>query len=316
MLVPFVIFSILILTNKDGANRVFSKKALKRLRLRDAEAGVTSKVRNMVTLAGVLLMILALARPVLSNKEFEVDSEGIDVLFALDISASMRSKDRYPNRLTFAKIKISQMLKAMSSGDAVEALAFAHSSFLLAPLTEDKEILQEMIDGVSEDSINEGSTDFEALGESIVKLLKDKDSKVVVVFSDGGDMKSLGRLSSILSENKITMYAVLIGTKKGAPVLNRRGKMVKRSDGSVAITQMNAELGSLAKDSGGGYVVASNGAADMKKIVSDIRGKVGNQNRGKSKVVQRDELFIYPLILAMVLIMISLSSTPRIRRNG
>jgi len=315
MMVPFVIFAILILTNKDGMNRVFSKKALQRLRVGDSGGNVTAKVRNVVILVAIFMMIIALARPVFNDKELDVDTEGMDVLLALDISASMRSKDNYPSRLGFAKIKIAQMLKAMPTNDAAEALAFAHSSFLLAPLTEDKDVLREMIDSVSEDSINQGSTNFSVLGESVSNILKEREPKILVVFSDGGDKKAMEGFRSILSEKKITMYAVLVGTKKGAPVLDRRGKIVKKRDGSMAITQMNMELGIVAEESGGEYLLAGNGAGDMKKLVDSIREKFGNKKKGKSKVMQRDELFIYPLILAVILILISLSSSPVMRKR-
>lgn len=309
MMVPFLIFVMLVLTNKDRRQRVFSNEALKRLRVESAS--VSTKMRNIVMLIAVFMMILALARPAMNETEQSVEAEGMNMVLALDISASMRSEDNYPNRLEFAKVKISQMLESMMPNDAVEVLAFAHSSFLLTPLTDDKSVVEGMISGVDEEYINQGSTDFEVLGDTVSDMLKDKKPKILVVFSDGGDPKALGDLESVLSDNGITMYTVLVGTKKGAPVLNSRKKIVKNADGSVAMSRLNMELGEIAKRAGGEFLIASNGGDDMKELLEKIRAKFGNIKKGKIKVTQREELFIYPLLLAVVLVLLSMISIPR-----
>jgi len=249
MMIPFLIFVALVLTNKESTRRVFSAKALSRLRA--GSASISVRTRNIVMFVAILLMIISLARPVMSEKEQDVDTEGMEVVTALDISASMRSKDSYPSRLGFAKNKIKQMFGAMSPNDSVEVLAFAYSTFMISPFTEDKNILTEMIDGVNEEYINNGSTDFEALAKTASEQLKDKKPKIMIVFSDGGDERALGDFADILKENKITMYAVMVGTKKGAPVLDKRGKIVKDSNGQIAMTRLNETLGKIAKNSGG-----------------------------------------------------------------
>ena len=314
MMIPFIIFVILVLTNKESADRVFSRRALSRLRA--GSANVSTRTRNVVMFLAILFMIIALARPVLNEKEQDVDVEGVEIVIALDISASMRSKDSYPSRLGFAKNKIKQMFAAMNPSDSVEVLAFAYSTFMISPFTEDKSILSEMVEGVNEGYINNGSTDFDALAQTVYEQLKDKKPKILVVFSDGGDEKALGDFENIIKENKITLYTVLVGTKKGAPVLDKRGRIVKDSSGQIVMTIVNEALGKIAKDSGGEFMIASNGAADMRSLVDDIRGKFGDKKKGKTKVMQRDEMFVYPLGLAVLLMLLALSSIPEIRRNA
>jgi Ca-activated chloride channel family protein len=263
-------------------------------------------------LIALFLMIVAMARPVIEKGDKTVEVQGLTLLTALDISGSMRSTDVYPNRLTFAKTKMNTLFDAMPS-DEIGVMAFAYSSFVLAPFSSDKETLKMMAGGVDDSYINMGSTDFSALGELASSLLEDKKPKILVLFSDGGDEEAIAGFSEILKENKIDLYVVLIGTEKGAPVIDENGKPFTLEDGTIAITQRNDALGELAKENDGAYVVASNGKEDIEELVSVIRGNYQNQQQGEVKVKERVEYFYYPLGLGLLFLLISFSSMPRRR---
>ncbi len=307
MIVPFFIFVFLVVTNKDRVSRVFDEKVLRRIRV-DSET-LPNSLRNLVLFGAVFLMIVALARPVINKGEKIVEQRGVTLLVALDISGSMRSKDRYPNRLTFAKTKIKQFLDTLHNDD-VAMMAFAHNAFVLAPFTSDTATIKQIVDGVNENYINMVSTDFLTLVQEAGRLLKDKKEKILVLFSDGGDQKSLKGLNEALKKEGITLYTVLIGTKKGAPVLNKRGHPIKRK-GAIVITQLNEALGEIAKESGGNYLIAEYGKEDMQRLSQDIHKHFICENMGTIRIPQRVELFIYPLLGAVLLLLIGLSSMPR-----
>ena len=310
MIIPFVIFAFLISTNKERLSRVFDEKVLKRLSA--ADESMPMVVRNILMLLAILLMIVAMARPVMEKGDKEVQVQGLHLLTALDISGSMRSQDIYPNRLTFAKKKMAQFFDAMPSDD-IGVMAFAYSSFVLAPFTSDKETLKMMVEGVDDSYINMGSTDFAALGELTSTLLEEKKPKILVLFSDGGDKEAIVEFGEILKANEIDLYVVLVGTDKGAPVIDENGKPFTQEDGTIAITQRNDALGELAKEYGGAYVVASNGKEDIAQLVNVIRGKYKNKQQGAVTVKERVEYFYYPLGLGLLLLLISFSSMPRRR---
>jgi len=251
-----------------------------------------------------------MARPVMEKGDKKVEVQGLTLLTALDISGSMRSKDVYPDRLTFAKTKMAQFFDAMPS-DEIGVVAFAYSSFVLAPFSSDKETLKMMVDGVDDSYINMGSTDFSALGELASKLLEEKKPKILVLFSDGGDEEAIAGFADVLKANDIDLYVVLVGTEKGAPVLDENGKPLAQKDGTIAITQRNDALGELAKENGGAYVVASNGKEDIQQLVNVIRGKYKNQQQGAVTIKERVEYFYYPLGLGLLLLLIAFSSMPR-----
>lgn len=308
LLVPFVVFAVLVSTNKEKISRIFDEKVLRRLS--GADESVPQVVRNITLFFAIFLMIVAMARPVLEKGEKVVEVKGLSLLAGLDISGSMRSKDQYPNRLEFAKKKMALLFDTMPS-DEISVLAFAYSSFVLAPFTSDKETLKMMVEGVDDSYINMGSTDFMALGALTANLLKDKKPKIVVLFTDGGDKEAIANVGALLKENDITLFVVLVGTLQGAPVIGEEGKPFTKKDGTIAITQRNDALGEVAKESGGAYVVATNGKEDIEELVSVIRSKYKNQQQGEVKMKERVEFFYYPLAMGLLLFLIALSSVPR-----
>ena len=311
LIVPFVIFSFLISTNKERISRIFDAKVLKRLSATDESIPIV--VRNALMFLAIFLMIIAMARPVIEKGDKKVEVQGLTLLTALDISGSMRSKDVYPNRLEFAKKKMMSFFDAMPS-DEIGVVAFAYSPFVLAPFSSDKETLKMMLDGVDDSYINMGSTDFSGLGEQVASLLKEKKPKILVLFSDGGDAKAIKGFGDILKANNIDLYVILVGTQKGAPVLDKNAKPYTQKDGTIAITQRNDDLGKLAKANGGAYVVASAGKEDIQQLVHLIRSKYKNKQQGEVTVKERVEYFYYPLGLGLFFLLLAFSSLPRRRK--
>jgi len=308
LIVPFILFAVLTSTNKERLSRIFDKKVLERLSA--SSESMPLKLRNVLMFTAVFFMIVALARPVKELEDKIVNVQGLTLLTALDISGSMRSTDVYPNRLTFAKKKMSLFFDAMPN-DEIGVVAFAYSPFVLAPFSSDKETLKMMVEGVDDSFISMGSTDFSALGELASSLLEKKDPKILVLFTDGGDEKAIAGFADVLKANKIDLYVVLVGTDKGAPVIDANGKPIAKKDGTIAITQRNDALGLLAKENGGAYVIAGTGKEDIEGLAAVIKGKYKEQHQGEIRVKQRKEYFYYPLGLGLFFLLIGLSSFPR-----
>ncbi|MEA3492429.1 MAG: VWA domain-containing protein [Campylobacterota bacterium] len=308
LIIPFVIFAFLISTNRDRLSRLFDEKVLARLSA--GSDALPTVVRNIIMFLAIFMMIVAMARPVIERGDKIVEIKGLSLLTALDISGSMRSKDLYPNRLEFAKKKILTLFDTMPS-DEIAVVAFAHVSFVLAPFSSDKPTLGQIVERVNDKYINMGSTDFSALGSLAAKMLDNKKPKIMILFSDGGDEKALEGFAQEMKDSGIELYAVLVGTEEGAPVLDSDGKPLARKDGTIAIAQRNDALGQIALDTGGAYVIATNGSEDIKKLVSIIRAKHTDTQQGEVKIKDHIELFYYPLAGAMLLLLIAFSSLPR-----
>jgi Ca-activated chloride channel family protein len=307
--IPLVIFTYFILTHKDKFLQIFDEKVLERLTAGDDSLPMV--IRNLILILALFLMIVAVARPVIDNGDKVVQLEGLSVVVALDISGSMRSKDMYPNRLAFAKKKINQLLDNMPNDD-VSLIAFAYSSFILAPFTSDKETLKLLVEGVNDQYINMGSTDFTALGEFTVELLEKKKPKIVVLFSDGGEKEQLLKFEKLVKQNNIALYVVLVGTKEGAPVLRKNGKTIMK-DGKLTISQRNDELGQIAIENNGAFIVANSGENDIEELVSTIKAQHQNKVKGEVVIHDREEFFYYPLGIGLLFLLLGFGSLPRRR---
>ena len=313
LVIPFVVFAILVSTNKDRLSRLFDEQVLARLSA--GSNAVPTVVRNVLIFAAIFLMIVAISRPAIEKGDKVVEVQGLSLLTALDISGSMRSSDDYPSRLEFAKKKMMTLFDEMPS-DEIAVLAFAHVSFVLAPFTSDKDALKSIVERVNDKYINMGSTDFSALGSLAARMLEKKQPKILIVFSDGGDKEALKGFAEEMKESGIELYVVLVGTEKGAPVLDENRKPLMKKDGTIAITQRNDALGKIALDTGGAYVIAGNGKEDIDKLVTTIRSRYKATQKGAVRIKDRVELFYYPLAGSILLLLIAFSSMPSRREGG
>ncbi|HIC78753.1 MAG TPA: VWA domain-containing protein, partial [Sulfurovum sp.] len=253
-------------------------------------------------------MIVAMARPVIDHGDKVVQLEGLSAVVALDISGSMRSQDIYPNRLEFAKKKMMTLFDSMPT-DELAILGFAHSTFAIAPFSSDKATLKQIVDGVSDEYINMASTDFRALANFSAELLKEKKTKILILFSDGGDKKDIAEFREIIKDKNIALYVVLVGTKEGAPVLDDQGKPVNYQ-GKIAITQRNDALGDVAIENSGAFMIATTGDEGIKKLVSIIKSNHQNKEQGEVIIHDREEYFYYPIGLAIFFLFLGFISLP------
>lgn len=305
--IPFLIFVVLLLTNKDKLDRIFTKDILSKIEVNDNY--LPPRVRNIIFITSLFLMIIALSRPVSNEKELNITQAGINAVVAIDISGSMRSEDNYPNRLEFAKQKIKKLIEFMSN-DEISLIAFAGNAFMVSPYTNDTFALVDMLDGINSNMITDMATNYDDLADVLVDLTKKQKEKIAIVVSDGGDEKELDTFrKKILSEN-IKLYVILVGTESGAVVLDKNGKPRMLSSGVAAVTKQNESLGKIALESGGAYIKASYGDKDTAGLAHVVHNINSQSYSHSSQRIQRDELFYVPLAFSIFLLLLSLISIP------
>ena len=303
------VFAFLVLTNKSLIERVFATEVLAKLRV--SSALMPRRVREGIFFGALFLMVVAMSRPYIPQGEQKSEIGGLSVVVALDISGSMRSQDLYPNRLAFGKQKILDLLEELKY-DEVGLGAFASQAFIIAPLSHDKATLSQMLKQIDDKSITLDSTDFSTLPAIASRLLEQRSPKILIVVTDGGDKQALSGLAKGLKKEDITLFSLVVGTTQGAPVLDRHHKPLLLADGSIAVTKRSDEIIDIAKQTNGNGVVATHGKSDIKAIVDSMRHLA--QDKKEVKFEQAKELFYYPLALALVLLLVSFSSLPRMRR--
>ncbi len=262
-------------------------------------------VKNTLKALALGFLVLALMEPQWGTKEEEVTIKGADLMLVLDVSNSMLAQDVKPSRLERMKRKLKDLLDILA-GDRVGLIAFAGRSFLLSPLTIDYGTLELFVDELSPNTIPVQGTDLSGALSLAIKAMSDKDSaKAIMIFSDGEDFsEKLDKVIDVLKEKKIKVFALGFGTPEGAPIPEGSGGFKTNSEGQMVVSQLKEEaLKDLALETGGAYVRAVSGDADLKQLyVKGVRGALELSELKAARKQVWESRYYWPLGIALALL--------------
>jgi len=179
---------------------------------------IKHKIGKFVTTAGLILLIVALARPQLMESNAPIQESGIDVAVVLDVSGSMQSVDFEPSRLAVALDTIDNFIKERPQ-DRISFVIFAGTAYTRIPLTLDHNIIRESLKEVSTDSVNEDGTAIGmAISVGLNRLKKsDASSKIILLVTDGDN--NAGAISpeaatDLAKDLGIKIYTIGVGSDK------------------------------------------------------------------------------------------------------
>ena len=172
---------------------------------------------RMLALAAI---IVAIARPRSSSAFERIDTEGIDIMLALDVSTSMLARDFTPDRINAAK-EIAIKFISERPSDRIGIAVFAGESYTQSPLTTDRATLINLMKEVDCGIIEDGTAIGNGLATAVARL-KDSDakSKVVILLTDG--VNNTGEISpqmaaEIAKTYGIRVYTIGVGAMGTAP---------------------------------------------------------------------------------------------------
>ena len=264
------------------------------------------KVFRMISFA---LIITALARPQIIDTSTRVKTNsGIDIIMAIDVSASMLAKDLKPNRLDALKNVADEFIKNRVS-DRIGLVEYAGESYTKTPLTTDKSIILKSLREIKYNNIIEGGT---AIGMGLatsVNRIKDSKSKskVIILLTDG--VNNAGFIdpltaAELAKEYDIKIYSIGLGTNGLAlsPVgINARGKL---NYANIQVEIDEELLTQISEMSGGKYFRATDNSK-LKEIYNEI-DKLEKTEIEEFKYYSVDEKFRVFLIPAIILIVFEL----------
>ncbi|HHD81733.1 MAG TPA: VWA domain-containing protein [Campylobacterales bacterium] len=291
----------------DALKGVFSKEVLAKVKLRSA--GLSKRSRSMVLIFTMVLTIVALARPQIDKGEINVQSSFINVVTAIDMSKSMFANDVYPNRFEFAKKKFFDALDYFKNSK-VALMGFSTQTFLISPLTEDFNALKFLAKNLNLDYLNLQGTDVMNVLESANRLFGEEKKKILLLFTDGSDQEDFSKEIAYAKSHKIVVYVYNIGTSKGG-VIKENKSVLKDKNGNIVVVKRSDKIKSLALQSGGAYMTYSLKRDDIKLLVDTIQTHYEAKREESSTIKDRQELFYYPLGLALILYWVSLFSLPK-----
>ena len=221
--------------------------------------GILKKYLFILRIISFVFLVFALARPQTRFNEEEVNTQGIDVVIALDVSGSMLARDFQPDRLEAAKRKAAEFIDSRPN-DRMGLVVFAGESFTQCPLTIDHEVVNKLLQEIKNGLIEDGTAIGMGLATSINRL-KDSEavSKVVILLTDGvNNAGFIDPLTAVEGANQygIRVYTVGVGRRGMAPYPVQTPFGTSYQNMEVEIDE--ELLKKIAEQTGGKYFRATN----------------------------------------------------------
>ena len=224
-----------------------------------------------------ILLIISLVNPKIGTKLETVKREGVDIVFALDVSKSMLSEDIAPSRLEKAKQIILKTIQKLGS-DRVGIIIYAGNSYPLLPITTDHAAASLFLKNANPEMVSsQGTAINEALNSAITFFNNDEQTnKYLLILSDGEDHEeNTLEVAEKMSNEGIKVITVGVGTEKGGVIPDMVGGykkgLKKDQNGEVVITQRKVEiLSEIAKVANGFYVDGNRTAPSVNKIIEEL----------------------------------------------
>jgi Ca-activated chloride channel family protein len=235
-------------------------------------------LKIVILIFALLGLIIGLVNPKIGTKMETVKREGIDIVFAVDVSKSMLAEDVAPNRLDKSKQIVSQIINQLGS-DRIGIVAYAGSAFPVLPITTDYSVAKMFLQSMNTDMVSSVGTSFnEAIKLSATYFDDKKTSKLLIMISDGEDHNEGAEAAAEeAAKLGIKIITIGVGTEKGGTIPLKRNGVVegfkKDSNNEVVITKLVPEsLTLIAKTTKGGYVNGNN----TKEVLEYVKNALNN----------------------------------------
>lgn len=249
------------------------------------------------------MIIIAIARPRSSSKMDKIDTEGIDIVLAMDVSTSMLARDFTPDRISAAKDIAIEFISQRPS-DRIGIVVFAGESYTQCPLTTDRATLINLMKEIQTGLIEDGTAIGNGLATAVARMQgSDAKSRVVILLTDG--VNNRGEITpqtaaDIAKTYGIRVYTIGVGANGTAPypVITPWG--VQMQDAEVEIDE--DLLKGIAETTGGRYFRAT----DNTKL-SEIYSEINKMEKARTTIDSfpvYKELFMDFALVALICLLL------------
>jgi len=233
--------------------------------------------RWLPVLLALAMFVTALARPRLGKTQDAIESSGVDIVLALDVSGSMLSEDftlgsERASRIDVVKDVTKRFIEGRPN-DRIGIIAFAGRPYLVSPLTLDHDWLQKNLDRLRIGLVEDGTSIGSALASAANRLRERKSkSKIIVLLTDGDENITTVPPATAAEAAKtlgIRIYTIAAGTNGMAPYPVGRDFLGNKVYRNVPVSVEEGELRKVAEIGGGKFFVAMDTNA-MHKIFGEI----------------------------------------------
>jgi len=312
----FILWKLLDAKRDAGIRKYFSPENIKDFSLIEEGSKKKNWTFRILLLLSFTFLVVAFARPQFGLKHKNVLVSESSVVFLIDLSRSMLTRDLSPSRLEVLKEEIIQSLDKLAEV-RVGLVAFAGSVNVISPMTFDLEAIASYVESLSTDSvvsqgtkIEDGLQEAKGLFErSIGKNEKANQNKVIILFSDGEDhqKKSLDSVKKMAKEG-YKIFTVGVGTESGGfvPEGEFSSAYIKDVSGQAVVSKPNFSfLKDVARAGRGAFFFLSPVDPLSKKLKSSL-DSIEGVSASQRQFVVRNELYQVFIILAVFCFVISI----------
>ena len=270
--VIWLLFFVLQFWKYKAQNKFADASMLKRL---SPNTSLFKSVLKIIVLSlAFACLAIALVNPKIGTKLETVKREGVDIVFAIDVSKSMLAEDIAPNRLEKSKQLVTQIINNLAS-DRVGIIAYAGKAFPQLPITTDYASAKMFLQSMNTDMLSSQGTAINEAIELSKTYFDDEQqtNRVLIIISDGEDhSEQAAAVAEEASEEGIRIFTIGVGDIKGGPIPEKRNGIVlnykKDNQGETVITRLNEEtLKNIADAANGAYINGKN----TSNVVDNIR---------------------------------------------
>ncbi len=299
LLIPLIVWYVLKLRKMQATFKLSSTFALAK-----APATIRVYLRHVpfvLRMIVIALIIIVLARPQSVNSSDISNSEGIDIVMALDISGTMMAQDFSPTRLEAAKKVAAEFINDRKN-DKIGLVIFGGESFTQCPLTTDHRILLNLLGEVKFGMIEDGTAIGLGLANAVNRLKDSKSkSRVVILLTDGSN--NAGQIAPLTAAELAASYGIRVYTVG----IGSRGTSTARIMTPYGMQTMNVSgdfdertLTEIAGITDGKYFRATDNTS-LKEIYDDIN-EMEKYHISVNTVTKRKELYMSFAVLALALL--------------
>jgi Ca-activated chloride channel family protein len=255
-----------------------------------------SYIKTSLTLLIISILVFGLVNPKIGTELKTVKREGVDIVFAIDVSKSMLAEDIAPNRIFKAKRLVSEIFNKIGS-DRVGIIAYASTAIPVLPITNDFSSAKMFLESLNTDMLSSQGTSIVEAIELSKGYFDDENqtNRVLCILSDGEDHEyDENQFISTLSDSGIIILSVGLGSTKGAPIPIKENNIVKSykkdDKGEVVITKLNDELlKKIATQSSGKYIKGDNTSLVVDEIINELKEMDKKEFESKQFVSFKDQ---------------------------
>lgn len=254
------------------------------------------KIKLLFLILFILFSTISLVNPKIGTELKTVKREGVDLVFAVDVSKSMLAEDIAPNRLEKAKRIVSEIINNLNN-DRVGVIAYAASALPILPITDDYSTAKTFLQSLTTDMLSsQGTAVLESI--NLAKEFYDDENqtnRVLCILSDGEDHEIENKnITEIVKNSGITIITIGLGSIKGAPIPLKEKDIVKSykkdQNGDVVITKLNMDLlKNIANSSNGIYINGVNTELVVQAIIERLKEMDKKEFESKQYVAYKDQ---------------------------